>query len=138
MSKGKLSVRIPTVKLIKALSDKLKAMEKEFNEKEALKRKYEKAQKEWEKEVFNIAVKNADIVSVNVRSNYRNEITIGVNFRPKAFELPPEPEMPSNDVMKNYDYEHQKSEIENVLRILKMTEDETVNTSTYQAVSKYL
>ncbi len=38
----------------------------------------------------------------------------------------------------SYDYEQQKEEISNAIRILKMTDEETVSTSTYNAISKYL
>ena len=38
----------------------------------------------------------------------------------------------------HHTYREQKAEIENAIRILKMTDEETVSTSTYQAVARYL
>jgi hypothetical protein len=35
-------------------------------------------------------------------------------------------------------YRESKKELSNAIRILKMTDEETVSTSTYQAVSEYL
>ena len=35
-------------------------------------------------------------------------------------------------------YLEQKEEIQNAIRILQMTDEETVNTSTYNAVARYL
>jgi hypothetical protein len=40
--------------------------------------------------------------------------------------------------MNEYQYKEQKEEIENAIRILKMTDEEVVSTSTYQAVARYL
>ena len=40
--------------------------------------------------------------------------------------------------MHQHSYNEQKREIENAIRILKMTDEETVNTSTYNAVAQYL
>jgi hypothetical protein len=40
--------------------------------------------------------------------------------------------------MNEWQYKEQKEEIENAIRILKMTDEETVNTSTYNAVARYL
>jgi hypothetical protein len=40
--------------------------------------------------------------------------------------------------MNEWQYKEQKEEIENAIRILKMTDEEVVNTSTYNAVARYL
>jgi hypothetical protein len=40
--------------------------------------------------------------------------------------------------MNEYEYRNQKEEIANAIRILKMTDEEVVNTSTYNAVARYL
>jgi hypothetical protein len=37
-----------------------------------------------------------------------------------------------------HNYREQKEEISNAIRILKMTDEEVVNTSTYNAVARYL
>jgi hypothetical protein len=50
------------------------------------------------------------------------------------------PKEPEKDfvTMHKHSYLEQKQEIENAIRILKMTDEETVNTSTYNAVAQYL
>jgi len=50
------------------------------------------------------------------------------------------PKEPTKDylVLHQHSYLEQKQEIENAIRILKMTDEETVSTSTYQAVARYL
>jgi hypothetical protein len=40
--------------------------------------------------------------------------------------------------MHSHNYREQKEEISNAIRILKMTDEETVSASTYQAVARYL
>jgi hypothetical protein len=40
--------------------------------------------------------------------------------------------------MGRHTYLEQKQEIENAIRILKMTDEEVVNTSTYNAIARYL
>jgi hypothetical protein len=51
--------------------------------------------------------------------------------------LPKEP-VKDFESMSIYNYREQKEEISNAIRILKMTDEETVSTSTYQAVARYL
>ena len=51
--------------------------------------------------------------------------------------MPVEPEK-DYTVVSRHDYLNQKEEIANAIRILKMTDEETVSTSTYQAVARYL
>jgi hypothetical protein len=50
------------------------------------------------------------------------------------------PKEPSKDyvTMHAHTYAEQKEEIANAIRILKMTDEEVVNTSTYNAVARYL
>ena len=52
-------------------------------------------------------------------------------------EMPKEPEK-DFVTMHQHSYNEQKQEIENAIRILSMTDEETVNTSTYNAVARYL
>ena len=51
--------------------------------------------------------------------------------------MPKEPEK-DFETLHQHSYNEQKAEISNAIRILKMTDEETVNTSTYNAVARYL
>jgi hypothetical protein len=51
--------------------------------------------------------------------------------------LPKEPER-DFEVLHQHTYREQKEEMANAIRILKMTDEEVVNTSTYNAVARYL
>ncbi len=42
------------------------------------------------------------------------------------------------EIIHQHTYREQKEEMENAIRILKMTDEEVVNTSTYNAVARYL
>jgi hypothetical protein len=52
-------------------------------------------------------------------------------------DLPTEPEK-DFEVIHSSTYRESKKEIQNAIRILKMTDEETVNTSTYNAIAQYL
>jgi hypothetical protein len=55
----------------------------------------------------------------------------------KEGDFPTEPEK-DFEVIHSSTYRESKKELENAIRILKMTDEETVNTSTYNAVAEYL
>ena len=63
----------------------------------------------------------------------RNGFDLTVNEK----EMPKEPEK-DFVTLHQHSYNEQKAEISNAIRILKMTDEETVNTSTYNAVAQYL
>jgi len=52
--------------------------------------------------------------------------------------LPEEPKYEGKSQLAQWQYEAQKDEIENAIRLLRMCEDETVNTATYASISQYL
>jgi hypothetical protein len=55
----------------------------------------------------------------------------------KEGDFPIEPER-NYTTLHKHEYETQKEEMANAIRILKMTDEEVVNTSTYNAVARYL
>ena len=139
MARGKaISVKIATTKVIKALETALAKLENDFASQEANQEKYKKARKAWAKEVGKLAVAQiakADNFSASKR--YNGEINIDFNLPAGVIELPTEPEQ-DFVTMHQWDYKNQKEEIENAIRILKMTDEEVVSTSTYNAVARYL
>ena len=140
MARGKaISVKIATPKIIKALEASLAKLETDFASQEANEAKYEKARKAWQKEVSDYAVANIKKAE-NFRTNYRswnNTLNIDYDLTVAEKDLPKEP---SRDfvTMHQHTYTEQKEEIQNAIRILKMTDEEVVNTSTYNAVARYL
>jgi hypothetical protein len=140
MARGKaISVKIPTERVIKALEASLAKLEADYASQEANEAKYEKARKAWQKEVSDYAVANIKKAE-NFRTNYRswnNTLNIDYDLTVAEKDLPKEP---SRDfvTMHQHSYNEQKEEITNAIRILKMTDEEVVNTSTYNAVARYL
>jgi uncharacterized protein with gpF-like domain len=140
MARGKaISVKIPTQRVIKALETKLAEVNSNWENQEANEAKYNKALEKWKKEVQQYALDNIKKAE-NFRTNYRNwNNTLNIDFDLTVSEkdLPKEPER-DYEVLHRHSYNEIKEEIENAIRILKMTDEEVVNTSTYNAVARYL
>jgi hypothetical protein len=140
MARGKaISVKIPTERVIKALEASLATLEVNWTSQEENEAKYNKAIEAWKKELFAFAIANVDKAE-NVRSNYRqwsNNLNIDFDLTVKEGNFPAEPER-NYTTLHKHEYETQKEEMANAIRILKMTDEEVVNTSTYNAVARYL
>jgi hypothetical protein len=140
MARGKaISVKIPTERVIKALEASLATLEVNWTSQEENEAKYNKAIEAWKKELFTFAIANVDKAE-NVRSNYRqwsNNLNIDFDLTVKEGNFPAEPER-NYTTLHKHEYETQKEEMANAIRILKMTDEEVVNTSTYNAVARYL
>jgi hypothetical protein len=134
-----INVKIPTVRVIAGLEQALATLETDYatqNEKEA---QYEIARKAWQKEVIDYAVANISKAE-NFRTNYRNwsnNLNIDFDLTVLEKDLPSEPEK-DFETIHQHSYRESKKEISNAIRLLKMTDEETVNTSTYNAVAQYL
>jgi hypothetical protein len=140
MARGKaINVKIATPKIIKALENALDKLNKDYASQEANEAKYQKAYKAWQKEIGKWAIANFS-KSENLRVNYRSwNKTLNVDFDiiTEETSFPTEPEK-DFEVIHQHSYRESKNELENAIRILKMTDEETVNTSTYNAVAQYL
>ena len=134
-----ISVKIATPKVIKALETRLAELNTNYTNQETNEAKYKKAMEKWQKEITAYAVSNIKKAE-NFRTNYRawnNTLNIDFDLTVTTSELPTEPER-DFEQMGRHNYLEQKQEIENAIRILKMTDEETVNTSTYNAIARYL
>ena len=140
MARGKaISVKIATPKIIKALETKLAELNANYASQEANEAKFQKAQEKYKKELIAYAVTNIKKAE-NFRTNYRswnNQLNIDFDLTVSESEMPKQPER-DFEQMGSHTYREQKEEIANAIRILKMTDEETVNTSTYNAVARYL
>jgi hypothetical protein len=140
MARGKaISVKIATTKVIKALETKLAELNKSWESQEANEAKYQKQFEKWKKELVDYAVANIKKAE-NFRTNYRawnNTLNIDFDLTTPEKDLPKEPQR-DFEVLHRHSYTEMKEEIENAIRILKMTDEETVSTSTYNAIARYL
>jgi hypothetical protein len=139
MARGKaISVKIATNKVIKALEAKLEAVKADYVSQEANQEKHNKAVEKWQKEVAKLAISaisKAENLSAN--SRYNGEISVSFNLPKGSVELPTEPQR-NFDTLHQWQYKEIVDEIENAIRILKMTDEEVVSTSTYNAIARYL
>ena len=140
MARGKaISVKIATPKIIKALETKLAELNANYASQEANEAKFQKAQEKYKKELIAYAVTNIKKAE-NFRTNYRswnNQLNIDFDLTVSESDLPTSPEREFEQIG-SHTYKEMKEEIENAIRILKMTDEEVVNTSTYNAVAQYL
>ena len=134
-----INVKIPTVKVINALETKLTQVKANYAKQDELEDKYQKARQKWEKDINAWANKNFD-KAVNIRTNYRSwNSTMNVDFdiTCDAKDFPQEPDR-DYEVMSTHQYKDDVEEIENAIRILKLTDEEVVSTSTYNSIARYL
>ena len=140
MARGKaINVKIATPKVIKALETKLAEIKKAYAEQGANEAKYQKAREKWQKEIGKWAIEHFSKAE-NLRTNYRSwNKTLNVDFDliVNESDFPAEPEK-DYEVIHQHTYNEMKEEIENAIRILKMTDEEVVSTSTYNAIARYL
>ena len=139
MSRGKaINVKIATTKVIKALENKLAQVKKDKANQATNEEKFNKAHEKWSKDVAKLAlgaIAKAENLSANVR--YNGDINVDFNLPKNTIELPKEPTK-DYETFHDWQYREMVEEIENAIRILKMTDEEVVSTSTYNAIARYL
>jgi hypothetical protein len=133
-----INVKIATSKVIKALETKLAQLQKDKANQKVNEEKLLKATEKWNKEVAKLAlaqISKATELSANVRWN--GEINVDFNLPKGCVELPEAPEK-DFESFNDWQYREMVDEIENAIRILKMTDEEVVSTSTYNTIARYL
>jgi hypothetical protein len=133
-----INVKIATTKVITALETKLAQLKKDKANQKVNEEKYSKAHEKWRKDVAKLAlsaINKAEDLSANVR--YNGSVNVDFNLPKGAIDLPTEPEK-DFESFHEWQYKEMVDEIENAIRILKMTDEETVSTSTYNTIARYL
>ena len=140
MARGKaISVKIPTQRVITALEASLAKLEKDYATQGENEAKHTKAYEAWKKEIGQWAIDHFSKAE-NLRTNYRSwnkNLNVDFDITVSEGEFPAEPEK-DFEVIHTHTYKEMKDEMSNAIRILKMTDEETVNTTTYNAVARYL
>ena len=129
-----LSVKVATPKVIKALEAKLEAGTKAITNNEKKRKEYEKVEKAWAKEVADLVFKQISKAEVSANENWRNEIHVNIQLPAGSIKLTEKPTIELEQELGRYEI----TEIENAIRILKMTDEETVNASTFKSIAQYL
>lgn len=137
-----VSVKIPTSKVIEMVESKLAEMNKTIKEYPALLNAYNKAAKDYAKNVIELATKNTNkIVSYNDYDWTDAQISVSFDYRGQAnlhigkaifAKLGDKPEKPENP--DNYPFKQNLEQLEKTLKLLKLTEQESVSASTYNSV----
>jgi hypothetical protein len=133
------TVKVPVAKVIKALEEKLTAHNNAQLIQDDLNAKYDAAVGAWKAKITK-AVLDLTPNDVNIRTNYygKKGVSVEVNYDlPKAPDRPERSALPTK-ALQNILHFSDVDTITNAIRILKMTEEETVNASTFKAISKFL
>jgi hypothetical protein len=140
MARGKaIQVKIPTAKVIKALETRLAKLEADYTKQDENEAKFQKKLEAWKKDIGKWAIANFSKAQ-DLRTNYRQwNRTLNVDFDIVVSEkdFPAEP-VKDYEQIHQHSYREMKDEMENAIRILKMTDEETVSASTYNAIARYL
>ncbi len=140
MSRAKaINVKIPTVRVIAGLEQALAELETNYANQTANEAKHTLAYEAWKKEIGVWAMAHFSNAE-NLRTNYRswnNNLNVDFDIVVKEGDFPAEPEK-DFEVIHSSTYRESKKEITNAIRLLKMTDEETVSTSTYNAIAQYL
>ena len=133
-----INVKIATTKVIKALETKLAQIQKDKDNQASNEAKFKKLTEKHNKEVAKLAMSViAKATDLSAHTRYNGEISVSFNLPAGSVELPDEPK---KDYESYHDWQYREmiEEIENAVRILKMTDEEVVSTSTYNAIARYL
>ena len=133
-----INVKVPRVKVIKALEQALVKLETNYKNQAVNEAKYKRAQEQWQKQVTKLATTKfakAENVRINVR--YNGNINVDFDLPADTVKLPEEPKR-EFESMADWQYKDNKEEIDNAIRVLKMCDDELISTATYGGISKYL
>jgi hypothetical protein len=129
-----ISVKVATTKVVKALEDKLADSKKAIVNNEKKRKEYEKVEKTWAKEVADAVFKQISKAEVSAHENWRNEVNVTITLPAGSIKLPEKPTIDLERELGQYEI----TEIENAIRILKMTDEEVVNASTFKQIAQYL
>ena len=145
-----INVKASRVKIIDALQSRLDTLVNLTNDYEEAVKQFDNDLENWKFEVAQLALKSDKVVhkGTNVMDRYYDEhsntkeveiyVTIPKDLLPSKPERPDNPIEYIHDGRYNLNAKEQVKAIENAIRILQLSDEETVNTSTYNSVSRFL
>jgi hypothetical protein len=146
-----ISVKIPTAKVIEMIEQKIAEINEDIATYPARKAQYVADRQAYTEKVVSIVadllskrgnelLSNEDLDNkVSVSTNYRNavELTIGKELL-AGLEKPEEPQDPEPKGYYGRNYGSKKVELEKTLKLLRMSEQETITSSAYNSVLELL
>jgi len=148
-SKG-INLKVAKVKLLTALKDKLNEVHSNQALYEAAVKTHKDNWEDYQEAIKKIAVKNLDSVTEVNQSRWQSDdnfTVFEIKVKLDNTKLPTEPEEPKAPYKggrgygRNYvsnDYDDIVADITNAIRMLELSDEDTVNASTYANVAKYL
>jgi hypothetical protein len=131
MSKA-LTVKVPVTKVIAALENKIAEHQKNVAHNEKIEQEYPELLRKHSEQVFKSM---KDLLTIEDISYASWRQSLSVSYRvSKDVAIP---DAPKRETVRTLSY-HEVDEIENAIRILKMTEEEFVSASTMRAIANYL
>jgi hypothetical protein len=137
-----INVKVATKKVIDALEKSLADRKKRHAEWQKADKEYEKLKEQANKKVAQlmkqgkVSIEDITETSYHWKRSNDNEVTFSVDIKVAKSLLGIPDERPENPF--SYSYKEDNEAIENAIRILKMTDEEFVSTSTYSAVAKFI
>jgi hypothetical protein len=137
-----INVKVATKKVIEALEKSLIERKKINAEYEKAEKAYQTAKESATKKVAALVKQGKVTIDDITQTTYHwkrsndDEVTFSIDIK-VAKKVLGIPESPSNPYP-YHSYKEDNEAIENAIRILKMTDEEYVSTSTYSAVSKFI
>lgn len=126
-----MNVKVPTKKVVAALEKRLK----EIRELQSAWEKFSKDNQAWQKSLETLDTTGWKIRSTSLRT-YSSKPMIEIEYEVPKAVMATRPKKPSNTL--GYEERNAIGELESAIRILKMTDEEVVNATTFKAVSKYM
>jgi len=128
-----VTVKVATTKVIKALEDKIANNVKIEASNNKKREAYKVAQDKYFKTVLK-EFKDSLVIDSISKHSWRNSLSVNYEIVNGA-TLPDEPEI---EKLESELGQYEINEINNAIRILKMTDEEFVSTSTFKNIAQYL
>ena len=140
MASRAISVKVATPKVIAALQTKLATVKSDYANQGVAEEAFQVAYNQYKADLTAYALKHIDLATnfrTNVRTYNSNAVNIDFDVPQNLEGFPTEPKRDFTTMYEN-DYKETVAEIENAIRILQMTDEETVSTSTFKTIAQYL
>ena len=147
-----VSVKIPTAKVISLLVDKIAVLKEEIANYPQAKAEYVQAKKDHEASLVALTIdaltNKANLIGTDYDSpirvstnSYGRSPSVSITLDQDALGFPPapvEPKNPNDTISVGREWVKPLEVLENTLKTLQMTEQETINASTYANVMRLL
>ena len=127
-----MNVKVPTKKVIASLEKRLQ----EIRELQSAWEKFNKDKEVWQNSLATLDTTNWKVRSTLLRTYYSNKQVIQIEYDVPKAVLATRPKEPSK--LLEWEQRTAIGELESAIRILKMTDEETVSASTFKSVSRFL